>query len=405
MAIEHRSLAVIGAGPAGLMAADVASSAGLKVTLYEAMPSPARKFLMAGKSGLNLTYDQPLDAFMGRYRHLGRSMEQAIADFGPEHVINFTEALKQEVFTGSSGRVFPKAMKASPMVRAWLARLSERGVALERRHKLVDLTAGPVLTFETPKGPQNVKPDLALLALGGGSWQRLGSTGEWQALEELKSLSMPFKAANCGLTIKWPAHFEARIVGAPLKTVRVTAVGPDQNPVEKQGDVMVTATGLEGGPIYEVCHAFQDLPKGTHPSLEMDLAPGQTLEALTARLSQPRGKRSLSNHLRRASRLPPEKLAFLKAFTTKDAFREPERVAKAIKSLQIPVHGLAALDGAISTAGGLRQDALDGFAVPTLAGVYVAGEMLDWDAPTGGYLITACLASGRAAALQAVASL
>lgn len=373
---------VIGAGPAGLMAAQMMAQAGLRVVVADQMPSPARKFLMAGKSGLNLTKDAPIEAFLQAYEAPDRLLE-AVRDFGPDAAQDWAKSLGQELFTGSTGRVFPKVMKASPLLRAWLAHLADLGVTLRMRHRWTGWQ-GASAVFETPDGTQTFGAKVTVLACGGGSWARLGSDGAWMAWTQDVA---PFAASNAGLRIGWGTQM-AKHYGQALKAIALRAGGD-----ESRGECVITQSGLEGGGIYTLSRALRD-----GAPLQIDLMPDVTVDQIRARLARPRGKASQSNHLRKTLGLGPAKIALLNEF----ARPLPQDLAPVIKGLQVAYDGLAPIDQAISTAGGLRFEALDGWMIRARPGVFCAGEMLDWDAPTGGYLLTACLASGRAAGLAAV---
>lgn len=379
---------VIGAGPAGLMAAEVMAAAGLSVTIADAMPSFGRKFLMAGKSGLNLTKAAPLERFLAAYGLASDPMRAAIADFGPEAVITWTEALGQAHFTGSTGRVFPVAMKASPLLRAWLARLDKVGVISKVRWRWAGWQDGRVV-FETPASTVTCAPQVTVLALGGASWARLGSNGEWAQF--LGGDIAPFAPANMGFVVNWSAHMAPHF-GKPVKAVALTA-----GPLQSRGEFVLSRDGIEGGGIYEVSAAMRD-----GAELTVDLLPDWSLARVAAALAKPRGKASLSNHLRKVLRLDPVRLALLMEF----ARPFPDDVAPMIKALPIRHLGPRPMDQAISTAGGVRFDAMDNqLMLRARPGVFCAGEMLDWEAPTGGYLITGCLATGRLAGTGAVAYL
>ena len=383
---------VIGAGPAGLMAADALACAGRRVTIAEAMPSPARKFLMAGKSGLNLTKDDPPDTFLRAYGDAAGWLAPMLAQFGPEAVQNWSQSLGQEVFTGSSGRVFPVAMKASPLLRAWLARLDGLDVTLRRRWRWTGWgrpdcggpdCGGPgcggqaEVAFDTPQGARTLAPRVTVLACGGASWARLGSDGAWA--QWLGPIT-PFAPANMGFRTAWSPHME-RFAGQPVKPVRLSAGARSL-----RGEFVITHDGIEGGGIYGLS---RDLRAGA--PLLIDLAPDLPLDEIRRRLSRPRGKTSLSNHLRKTLGLTPVKLALLR----ETAHPLPDDPSALIKALPLPLCGPAPLDRAISTAGGLSRSGFDDALMLTdRPGTFAAGEMLDWEAPTGGYLLTACLATG-----------
>ncbi|RYG91106.1 TIGR03862 family flavoprotein [Loktanella sp. IMCC34160] len=384
---------VIGAGPAGLAAAEAMAKAGMQVTLAEAMPSVARKFLMAGKSGLNLTKSEPVDQFIAAYGEIDPAMIPILRSFGPEQVIEFAEGLGQEVFVGSTGRVFPKVMKASPLLRAWLRRLADLGVDLRTRWRWTGFD-GAALQFDTPEGPVHLTPDAAVLALGGASWARLGSRGDWVAYLPKETVA-PFAPANMGFQVNWSAHMEP-FFGAPVKGCALVA----GDRIER-GEFVVSAQGIEGGGIYSVSRAIRE-----GAALHLDLCPDLTLADVRTRLARPRGKASQSNHLRKVLGLQGVKLALLNEFGRPFA----DDLAPVIKALPLRIDGPRPMDEAISTAGGVRFSALtEGLMLKDRPGVFCAGEMLDWEAPTGGYLITGCLATGRwagrAAAAHAGASL
>jgi uncharacterized flavoprotein (TIGR03862 family) len=370
-------VAIIGAGPAGLMAAEAAAREGARVDVYDHMPSPARKLLMAGKSGLNVTHTAP--DFAARYGC--PRLDPYIAAFGPEDLRAWMHGLGQETFEGSTGRVFPRAMKASPLLRAWLARLEAAGVALHRRARWTGWE-GDALAFEDGT---RVAPDATVLAMGGATWRRLGSDGAWAALPGLAPHVAPFRPANAGLAVVWSGHMRPHF-GAALKNVGLIVGGGAH-----RGEVVVTAKGLEGGGLYPLTPALRD-----GAPLALDLKPDLTEAELRARLAG-RGKRSVKDHLRRAVRLDPVAIALLQEW----ARPLPGDLAPVVKALPVRHQGLRPIDEAISSAGGLRWDALDGLMLRDRPGTFAAGEMLDWEAPTGGWLVTACLATGRAAGLAA----
>ncbi|MXQ09438.1 TIGR03862 family flavoprotein [Alphaproteobacteria bacterium GH1-50] len=379
---------VIGGGPAGLMAAEVLSAAGLPVVVADAMPSVGRKFLMAGKSGLNLTKDEGLPNFLPRVST--RALDGALTGFGPAEVMAWAEGLGQPLFTGSTGRVFPKAMKASPLLRAWLARLEGQGVELRTRWRWTGWD-GDACLFETPEGARLVRPRVTVLALGGASWRRLGSDGAWSGVLAADGHAVvPFRPANMGFRVDWSDHM-ARHFGTPVKGTRLVA-GDEMS----RGEWVVTAKGIEGGGVYEVSRALRE-----GATLTVDLAPDLDVETVTARIARPRGKASLSNHLRRVLKLSPVARALLTEWG-RPLPDDPARLAALIKALPVGLKGPLDMDGAISTAGGVSWEALDGLMLKARPGTFVAGEMLDWEAPTGGYLLTGCFASGKAAGEQAI---
>lgn len=375
---------VIGAGPAGLMAAEELARAGCAVTVTEARPSVGRKLLMAGKSGLNLTKAEPFDDLIRAYGEAGDWLRPMLAEFGPDAVQDWARGLGQEVFTGSTGRVFPVAMKASPLLRAWLARLSGLGVTIRTRWRWTGWD-GAALVFDTAHGKARLSPDAAVLALGGASWSRLGSDGAWAGLLSAKGVQVAgFAPANAGLSVQWSDHMR-RLFGQPLKGVALTA-----GPLASRGEAVVSARGLEGGGVYAISRAVRE-----GHELRVDLCPDLALPDVIRRLSRPRGKASLANHLRKVLKLDPARIALLQEFA-RPLPPDPDRLAALIKTLPVHHAGLRPLDEAISTAGGVRHEALTGGLMLTaLPGVFCAGEMLDWEAPTGGYLLTGCLATGR----------
>jgi len=388
------TVAVIGAGPAGLMAAERLAQAGLRVTVHERMPSVGRKLLMAGRGGLNLTHSEPLEAFLDRYDVPARGRISGWLDaFSPADLTAWAEGLGQPTFVGSSGRVFPKAMKASPLLRAWLARLEGLGVEIRTRSRWTGWTDG-ALSFEMPEGKRIERPDAVVLALGGASWARLGSDAAWvPALEEAGAAVGPFRPANVGFDLAWSPLFRERFAGQPLKGIALSHAGRTV-----RGEAMIAAYGVEGGAIYALSSGLRDaVARDGLAALTIDLRPDQSQEALTRRLSKPRGKDSLSNWLRKAVHLDPLALALLREAGPIPT--EPALLAARIKGVPLTLTGVQGLSRAISSAGGVTLDAVDErLMLKSRPGVFLAGEMLDWEAPTGGYLLQASFASGVVAA-------
>ncbi len=383
---------VIGAGPAGLMAAEEMARAGLSVTLAEAKPSIARKLLMAGKSGLNITKNETPEAFAAAFGAEVAGLGPALDEFGPAEAMAWAEALGQDVFTGSSGRVFPSAMKASPLLRAWAGRLAELGVRTQTRWRWAGWADGGGHRIETADGPRTLAPDVVVLALGGASWARLGSDGAWVAPFRAAGIPLaPFRPANMGINVAWSPQMAAH-AGQPLKSCEFQAGG-----TSVKGEALVTATGLEGSAIYALSPALR-----SGAPLVLDLAPDLSAEVLARRLARPRGKATLSAHVRKTTGLPPVKRTLLREAGPLPV--TPEALAERIKAVPIAHDGPRPIDEAISVAGGVMWEALDaGLMLTARPGTFVAGEMLDWEAPTGGYLITACLATGRRAGRAAAA--
>ncbi|MCX7156793.1 MAG: TIGR03862 family flavoprotein [Rhodocyclales bacterium] len=394
-------IAVIGGGPAGLMAAEVLSAAGMRVEVFDAMPSVGRKFLLAGRGGLNLTHSEAPDRFLSRYGGRRREVGTWLAEFGPQQLRDWAQGLGVETFVGSSGRVFPKEMKAAPLLRAWLHRLRGAGVVFHARHRWRGWQDdGRALRFDSPAREVAVEAAAVVLALGGGSWARLGSDGAWVPLLLARGVTVqPLRAANCGFNVAWSEHLRQRFAGEPVKTVAATFVAPDGSRIERDGEFLITEHGVEGSLIYALSAPLRDGIEATgSATLLLDLAPGRKLQRLTDDLAHPRGRDSLSNHLRRRAGIDGVKAALLHECAAAEDLASPARLAAIIKALPLRLVSPRPLDEAISSVGGVDFAALDdALMLRELPGTFCAGEMLDWEAPTGGYLLTACFASGRAA--------
>jgi uncharacterized flavoprotein (TIGR03862 family) len=391
------TVAVIGGGPAGLIAAERLSAAGLAVTVYDRMPSLGRRLLMAGRGGLNLTHSEPFDRFVGRYGAAADWVTPMLARFTPADLTAWAEGLGQPTFIGSSGRVFPKALKASPLLRAWLARLSDQGVDLRPRHDWLGWDAAGDLQFRDGAGAGvTARPDATLLALGGASWPRLGADGGWAPLLRKRGVEVAaLKPANCGFHADWSPIFAERFQGQALKGVAALFAGH-----EARGEVMITAKGLEGGAIYALGAALRESIEAGDPArVTLDLRPDETVARLAERLGGGRPGDSLSNRLRRALNLSPAAIGLLREGHGVQLPAEPQALAAAVKAVPITLTSPFPIDRAISSAGGIARAALDDkLMLRALPNVYAAGEMLDWEAPTGGYLLQACFATGVAAA-------
>ena len=391
-----KTVAIIGGGPAGLMAAEVLSRANVRVDVYDAMPSLGRKFLMAGKSGLNLTHSEPFEAFIERYGKRKAEVATWLRDFTPDDLRAWARELGVETFVGTSGRVFPVGMKDSPLLRAWLKRLDEAGVQFHLRHRWLGWDADHALRFETVNGLQTIRADTVLLALGGGSWQRLGSDGAWtQWLESAGVKVEALKPANCGFDVAWSPFFKDKFDGQPVKSV-VLSFGA----FRQQGEFIITKEGVEGSLVYAAAALMRDeIALNGGAVMELDLAPDKPEADLLERMSKPRGSRTLASHLEKTIGIKGVKAGLLREFVPKEDFADVKRLAFFIKHLPVPLIAPRPLDEAISSAGGVDFESLDEhLMVRHLPGLFCAGEMLDWEAPTGGYLLTACFASGRWAA-------
>lgn len=435
---QPRRVAIIGGGPAGLMAAEVLAAAGpaLSVQVYDAMPSVGRKFLLAGKGGLNLTHSEAAEPFLSRYGERSAQLQPLLAAFGPAELRAWAQALGVETFVGSSGRVFPKDMKAAPLLRVWLQRLRAAGVKFSMRHRWLGWADDGSLTFSTPTGPVQVQADAVVLALGGGSWARLGSDGAWVPLLAARGVAVaPLQPSNCGFDVGpephalataeqgetrraffqelvgqgpsqqpgWTEHFASRFAGQPFKSVAIHFTDSQGRSFSRKGEFVATATGVEGSLIYAASSVLrEEIARKGSATFLLDLLPDKSPEQVLVEVRHPRGSRSLSSHLKSRLNLDGIKAAMLYELLGKDAINDPVKLAHAIKALPVRLVAARPIDEAISSAGGVMFEALDahlkivqppGISPP----VFCAGEMLDWEAPTGGYLLSACFASGRVA--------
>ncbi|HEY0285454.1 MAG TPA: TIGR03862 family flavoprotein [Pseudomonas sp.] len=394
-----QSIAIIGGGPAGLMAADVLSQAGFKVDVYDGMPSVGRKFLLAGVGGMNITHSEAYPAFLSRYAERAPVIAPLLRRFGADALCEWIHGLGIETFVGSSGRVFPTDMKAAPLLRAWLKRLRESGVVIHTRHRWLGWNPDGSVRIAHPGGELAIKPAATLLALGGASWSRLGSDGAWVSLLQRRGVTItPLQAANCGFEVaSWSELMRSKFAGAPLKNI---AIGLQGHPL-RLGECVLTETGVEGSLIYALSAQIREaINQQGAATVEIDLLPGKALEGIQKALRKPRGSRSMSKHLHSQLGIDGVKAALLRELAPADAFADPALLAQALKALPLTLIKPRPLDEAISTAGGVPFEAMDQhLMLHSLPGVFCAGEMLDWEAPTGGYLLTACFASGRAAGL------
>ena len=396
---KRNSVAIVGGGPAGLMAAEVLSRAGVQVDLYDAMPSVGRKFLLAGKGGLNITHSEHRDAFLSRYGTRQDRIRPLLERFGPEALCNWIHGLGIETFVGSSGRVFPKEMKAAPLLRAWLHRLRESGVHFHMRHRWLGWRDGALL-FMTPEGQKQFSTDAVVLALGGGSWSKLGSDGAWaETLAHHAIRIAPLQPANCGFEVQWSEHFRERYSGSPLKNVVIHVTDAHGIEYQRQGEFVVTAYGIEGSVIYALSAPLRDTISVRGPlTIHLDLLPGRSAERVFDDISHSRGSKSLSTHLRSRLGIEGVKAGLLYEVASREQLHNPRELTTLLKRLPLTLIAPRPLDEAISSAGGVLFEELDEhLMVRSHPGLFCAGEMLDWEAPTGGYLLTACFASGVAA--------
>ncbi len=392
-------VAIIGGGPAGLMAAEVLSQACVRVDLYDGMPSVGRKFLLAGVGGMNITHSEAYPAFLSRYAERAPQIAPLLRAFDADALCRWIHDLGIETFIGSSGRVFPTDMKAAPLLRAWLKRLRDSGVVIHTRHRWLGWDDQGALRIASPDGEITVKPDATLLALGGGSWARLGSDGAWMLPLEQKGVGLaPLQPSNCGFEVQaWSELLVSKFAGAPLKNV---AIGLNDD-IPRLGECVITATGVEGSLIYALSAPIREaINAHGSATVHIDLLPGRPVDKLQAALSKPRGSRSMAKHLHSQVGIDGVKAALLRELTDAATFADPALLARAIKALPLTLVKTRPLDEAISSAGGVTFEAMDErLMLKALPGVFCAGEMLDWEAPTGGYLLTGCFASGRAAGL------
>jgi hypothetical protein len=401
------TVAIVGGGPAGLMAAEAAitTRTDIKVDVYDAMPSVGRKFLLAGKGGLNLSHSEPIESFLSRYGTRRALIEPAIRSFPPSALQTWARELGVDTFVGTSGRIFPTDLKAAPLLRAWLRRLKQAGVRFHVRHRWQGWDEQGRLRFLTADGVSHLQADAVVLALGGGSWPNLGSDGAWvKLLSEQHIPIAPLKPANCGFDVQWSEHFRSKFAGYPVKTAAIAVKALDGSTIRHRGEFIVTADGVEGGIIYMVsAHARDAIAVEGTATLWLDLVPDRSLQQLTDDLSRPRGKRTIATHLQRRAGISGVKAGLLREMVPLEALTDPVRLAAALKSLPVTVVAPRPIEEVISTAGGVSFEALDRrLMLQALPGVFCAGEMLDWEAPTGGYLLTACLATGRLAGRAAV---
>jgi hypothetical protein len=393
--IGMKRIAIIGSGPAGLMAAQSALEQGAQVSIYEAMPSAARKFLMAGKSGLNISHSENVDQLLGRYGAPDGRLKAMVSAFNASDIRDWMEALDEPSFVGSSGRIFPVAMKASPLLRKWLRKLAEQGAELHTRHRWTGWTPEGLLAFSTQTGVVEVESDATILALGGKSWSRLGSDGQWTDILSECGVSIdPFEPSNCGMEVGWSNRLLSQHEGAPVKSIALK-MGDKRS----RGDIVITRHGIESGALYPVAADLRkELSSSGSARLLIDLVPDVQTDALAKRLASANRKDSMSNRLRKAARLDKAKVALVNEVTRGSPPGDPSELTALLKALPLTVTGTAPMDDAISTAGGVSWDALDEhLMLKAVPNTYCVGEMVSWDAPTGGYLLTACMAMGKAA--------
>ncbi len=406
MTERRHSCVVIGGGPAGLMAAEVLAAGGAQVDVFDSMPSLGRKFLMAGKGGLNLTHAEAREPFLAHYGARRPNLEALLNGFGPDALREWARGLGVETFVGSSGRIFPTGMKAAPLLRKWLHRLRETGVKFHVRHRWLGWKEDGALSFATPQGEHSARADVVILALGGGSWAQLGSDAAWVPLLAQRGIQVaPLQPANCGFDIGWSEHFRSRFAGQPLKSVVASLTDSNGVTHRRQGECIITDSGIEGGLVYALSAPLRDeIAANGAAVIHLDLLPGREPSRVLEEIAHPRGAKSLSTHLQSHLGIKGVKAGLLREAVRKEDFADPGRLAAALKALPLRLVAARPIDEAISTAGGVVFEALDEkLMIRAVPGVFCAGEMLDWEAPTGGYLLTACFASGRAAGAGALA--
>ncbi len=402
MNITHTdSIAIIGGGPAGLMAAEVLLEHGLQVDLYDRMPSLGRKLLIAGRGGLNLSHAEPLPDFIQRYGKRSDIIGPMIEAFDAQALRDWAKGLGIETFIGTSQRIFPTDFKAAPLLRAWLHRLREKGLRIHVRHRWLGWSNDDALRFESPRGEYNIQHRATVLALGGGSWAKLGSDGKWTAAFKDKNIPLaPLRPSNCGFEAHWSEHFRSKFASEPLKSISLSVQTLDGHIETRQGELMIADYGLEGGAIYALSAPIRDLIEAQGvATVLIDLVPGRNLSQLQANLAKPRGRNSMSKHLQRQAGIKGAKANIVREVLSNEQMQDSKQLANTLKELPIKLHAPRPMDEAISTAGGIQFEGLDQrLMIKELPGTFCAGEMLDWEAPTGGYLLTACMASGRQAA-------
>jgi hypothetical protein len=406
-----QTIAIIGAGPAGLMAAEKLAQAGMQVDIYDAMPSPGRKFLLAGIGGMNITHAEPFDDFVERYGIQQEWVTAWLNVFSPDHLREWIHSLGIETFVGTSGRVFPRAMKAAPLLRRWLQRLRSQGVRIHSRHRWLGWDATGALRMETPSGEILIHPDSVVLALGGASWPRLGSNGAWvEWLQEKKVVIAPLQVANCGFDVAsarnpegWSAFFADHFAGSALKNIQAKSMSGKQS-IVRQGECVITVNGVEGGVIYTLSALLRDaITQNRTATLVLDLLPDKSEAQIVTALQKPRGKQSVASHWRKTMGIEGVKAALLRENLSEKQWNDPIKLAACIKAFPLTLTAPRPIAEAISTAGGVaRKSVNEDLMLKKIPGVFCAGEMLAWEAPTGGYLLTACFASGAAAAVGVV---